>query len=285
MVSREEKVIWYYEQSKMKEWWKANQTYAFHYGYYEKGFRSHRDAILHMNDVVWAMLGLDGRKPLQILDAGCGVGGTSIYLAEKYPPVTFTGISLTPYEVQFAKQLATQRKVAGNTRFLMRNFCSTEFADESFDGIIALESMIYARDTKTFCEEMCRVLKPGGRLVIFDGFRTQKHLSPLMTRVYHHWLSGRAIDDLVSIDDCGDILTELKFRQVTTTDISSRTAASQLRGVVVGLPFFFSILMKSIVSFNHYARSDDSFYMGVSFCGGLLAVSGFTKYYAVTAVK
>jgi hypothetical protein len=103
--------------------------------------------------------------------------------------------------------------------------------------------------------------------------------------VYHHWLSGRAIDDLVSIDDCGDILTELKFRQVTTTDISSRTAASQLRGVVVGLPFFFSILMKSIVSFNHYARSDDSFYMGVSFCGGLLAVSGFTKYYAVTAVK
>jgi tocopherol O-methyltransferase len=285
MVSREEKVVSYYEQTKMKEWWKANQTYAFHYGYYEKGFRSHYDAILHMNDVVWTMLGLDGAKPLRILDAGCGIGGTSIYLAQKYPMVTFTGISITPYEVQFAMELAAQRKVTENTRFLKNNFCNTEFLDGSFDGIIALESMIYARDTREFVEEMYRVLKPGGRLVVLDGFCTRKHLSPLMMKAYHHWLSGRAIDNLVLIDDCVKIMTEQKFQQITATDISSHTAASQLRGVVIGLPFFFSILMKSIISLNRYTRSDDSFYMGVSFCGGLLAVSRFTKYYAVTAVK
>jgi hypothetical protein len=56
MVSREEKVVWFYEQSKMEEWWKANQTHAFHYGYYEKGFRSHNQAVLHMSDIVWDVL-------------------------------------------------------------------------------------------------------------------------------------------------------------------------------------------------------------------------------------
>jgi ubiquinone/menaquinone biosynthesis C-methylase UbiE len=238
-----------------------------------------------MNDVVWKMLGLDETKPLQVLDAGCGVGGTSVYLASKYPLVSFTGISLTPYEVQFAREFAAQRKVTGNTQFLVNNFCNTNFPEGSFDGIIALESMNYARDSQEFIEEMHRVLKPGGRLVVFDGFRTEKHLSPLMTKAYHHWLSGRAIDDLVLIDDCVRLMTKQKFQEIIANDISSYTALSQLRGVVIGLPFFFSILSKSILSLNRYTRSDDSFNMGVSFCGGLLAVSGFTKYYAVTAIK
>jgi tocopherol O-methyltransferase len=285
MVSREEKVVWFYEQSKMKDWWKANQTLAFHYGYYEKGFRSHNQAILHMNDVVWGMLGLDGTRPLQILDAGCGVGGTSIYLAKKYPLVNFTGISIAPSEVQFATELAAQNKVTENTQFLQNNFCDTKFPDGNFDGVFALESINYARDTREFFQEMYRILKPGGKLVILDGFRTQKRLSPMMQIAYNLWLSGRVIDDLVSINDCVMLMAEQKFQQITATDISSHTAASVIRGVVIGLPFFFSILTKSIVSLNRYKRSDDNFYMGVSFCGGLLAVSGRTKYYAVTAKK
>ena len=285
MVSSEEKVVWYYEHSKMKEWWKANQTHSYHFGYYEKGFRTHFDAIIHMNDVVWGMLELDGTKQQHVLDAGCGVGGTSVYLGKKYPLVTFTGISIVPSEVQFAKDLAVQNQVTGNTRFLVDNFCDTTFSDASFDGVIALESLNYARDTGMVLKEFYRVLRPGGRLVVFDGFRSKKQLSPMMQKVYHHWLSGRAIDDLMSIDDFFKSMTEQKFQQITTHDLSSHIAASQLRGVVIGLPFFFSILVKSIASLNRYKRSDDSFYMGVSFCGGLLAISGRTKYYAMTAIK
>ncbi len=285
MVSRTEKVVSFYDQPKMKDWWKTNQTHAFHYGFYEKGFRTHADAILHMNDVVWETLQLTETRPCYVLDAGCGVGGTSVYLASKHPLVTFTGISLTSYEIELAKEYAAQRKVPENTRFLVSDFCKTSFPDESFDGVIALESMNYAVDTKKFIEEMYRVLKPGGRLVVFDGFRRQKHLSPLMMKAYNHWLSGRAIDDLVLVDDCTKVMANKNFKEIHAHDISSFTAPSQLRGVVIGLPFFFSILAKSMVSLNRYDRSDDSFYMGVSFCGGLLAICGFVKYYAVSAIK
>jgi tocopherol O-methyltransferase len=269
----------------MKDWWKTNKTLAFHYGFYEKGFHSHADAILHMNDIAWRLLNLDGTRPLQVLDAGCGVGGTSIYLGKKYPAVTFTGIALAPSEIQLATAFADQNNVKRNTRFLENNYCHTTFSDCSFDGIIALESMNYAQDTQEFLQEMYRILRPGGRLVVLDGFHMQKRLSPMMQKVYHHWVSGRAIDDLVSISECQQLLKKLNFRQITTTDISRRTAVSQLRGVVIGLPFFFSILVKTMASLNRYKRSDDNFYMGVSFCGGLLAVSGYTKYFAVTAVK
>jgi tocopherol O-methyltransferase len=285
MVSRTEKVISFYEHPGMKDWWKTTETHSFHYGYYERHHRTHAAAILHMNDIAWNLLHLDGEKPLQVLDAGCGVGGTTIYLAEKYPTVTFTGIAIAPSEIELATEFAAQNKVTRNTRFLQNNYSRTSFPDCSFNGIIALESINYAQNTKEFLQEMHRVLKPGGRLVILDGFRLQRKLSSLMQRVYHHWASGRAIDDLVSIDDCVQLMNQQGFQQITATDISSHTAASQLRGVVIGLPFFFSILVKTIASLNRYKRSDDQFYMGVSFCGGLLAMSGFTKYYAVTAQK
>jgi len=288
MVSSEDKVIWFYEQTKMQEWWKASQTLAFHYGYYEKGYRTHTEAILHMNDVVWGLLGLEGTQPQQVLDAGCGVGGTSIYLAKKYPAVTFTGISITPSEIRMATELAMHNKVQANTRFVQNNYCNTMFPENSFDGVIALESINYARDTKAFILEMYRILKPGGRIVIVDGFRIQKRLSPMMQTFYHHWLSGRAIDDLVLVDDCLKLLATENFRQITCHDFTSHVAPSHLRGVVIGLPFFFSILVKSIVSLNFYKKkrtSDNDFYMGVSFCGGLIALSGLVRYYAVTATK
>jgi tocopherol O-methyltransferase len=285
MVSSEEKVISFYENSKMTEWWKANETHAFHFGFYEKRFRTHVEAILHMNDIAWDMLGLDAARSQQVLDAGCGVGGTSTYLAKKYPSTTFTGISIVPSEIQIAKELAVQNKVTENTRFLVNNFCASIFADASFDGIIALESLNYARDMNAAFKDFYRVLRPGGRLVILDGFRSRKKLSPMMRKAYNHWLSSRAIDDLMSISDCVKALTEQKFKQIIPKDISPHIAASQIRGVVVGLPFFFSVLVKSIASLNRYQRSDNSYYMGVSFCGGVLAVSGCTRYYAVTAIK
>lgn len=285
MVSSEEKVMWFYEHSKMAEWWKANETHAFHFGFYEKGYRTHFEAILHMNDIAWGMLDFDGTRSQHVLDAGCGVGGTSMFLAKKYPLVTFTGISIVPSEIQIAEELAIRNKVVGNTRFLVNNFCATTFSDASFDGIIALESLNYARDTNAAIKEFYRLLRPGGRLVILDGFRSQNQFSPMMQKAYNHWLSGRAIDDLMSINGCVKALTEQKFKQISPDDISSHIAASQLRGVVIGLPFFISILVKSIASLNRYTRSDDNYYMGVSFCGGLLAVSGCTKYYAVTATK
>jgi tocopherol O-methyltransferase len=285
MVSSEEKVIWFYQRTKMEEWWKANETHAYHFGYYEKGYRTHFKAILHMNDVAWALLGLDGTRLQRVLDAGCGVGGTSTYLAKKYPSVIFTGISLVPSEIQVANELAHQRRVTENTRFFVDNYCATAFSDASFDGIIALESLNYARNTQTVIKEFSRVLRPGGRLVILDGFRSRNQFSPVMQKVYCHWLAGRAIDDLMYINDCVKALAEEQFREITPVDISSHTALSQVRGVVIGLPFFFSTVLKALSSLNRYKRSDDSYYMGASFCGGLLAVSGCTKYYAVTATK
>jgi ubiquinone/menaquinone biosynthesis C-methylase UbiE len=288
MAGNEEDVIRYYERfwSKSELWWETDKTLAIHFGYYDKGITSHTEAVFYMNDVSWQLLRLNAETPVQILDAGCGVGGTSIYLAQKYPRVSFTGITIAPTHVTMAERFATRRHVTANTRFLEQNYCETSFPDNSFDGVIALESVNYARQKEDLIKEMYRVLKPGGRFAILDGFRTNKPFSPLMQKFYQIWLNGRALVDLEAINDFATCMKQQGFRDVTVSDISSHVSSSYFLGILIGVPLFIPALIKTIFRFRHHNNTEDyDCFMAVSLAGGLLALCGCMKYYAVTATK
>ncbi len=288
MVGNEENVIRYYERfwSKSELWWETDKTLAIHFGYYDKGIRSHTEAVLHMNDVSWQLLKLNPQLPLQILDAGCGVGGTSIYLAQKYPQVSFTGITIVPTHMIMADRFAKKRSVAANTRFLLQNYCQTSFPDNSFDGIIALESANYAHTNEDFIKEIYRVLKPGGRVSILDGFRTEKPIPSSMKKIYKIWLDGRAIIGLEPINDFTICMKQQGFHDVTVNDISSHVISSYFVGALIGGIFFIPALIKTIVHIRDQNKTEDfDCFMAVSLAGGLLALYGSFKYYAVIATK
>lgn len=288
MTGNEEDVIRYYEcfWSKSELWWETDKTLAIHLGYYEKGIRSHTDAVLHMNDLSWDLLGFDAQKPVHILDAGCGVGGTSIYLAEKYPQVSFTGITIVPTHTIMAQRFADKRNVTHNTRFLLENYCQTSFPDDSFDGIIALESINYARSNEDLLRELYRVLKPGGRFVVIDGFRTDKPIPPGLERFYRIWLNGRALVDLESIHEFETCMSQQGFQNVTVRDISSHVINSYFFGVLIGSLLFIPALAKTIIrSKEHDSTQDFDCFMAVSLAGGLLALYGCFKYYSISATK
>jgi tocopherol O-methyltransferase len=288
MAGNEEDVIRYYEHfwSKSELWWETDTTLAIHYGYYEKGVRSHTDAVLHMNDVSWDLLQFNPQEPLQILDAGCGVGGTSIYLAQKYPNIHFTGITIVPIHVTMAERFAKKRAVTSNTQFLLQNYCHTTFADNTFDGIIALESANYAHSNQDFIKEIYRVLKPGGRISILDGFCTEKPIPRSLQKIYKTWLAGRALLGLEPINDFATCMKKHGFQNVVIRDISSNVISSYFLGVLIGSIFFFPALIKTVVNRKKQDAAEEfDCFMASSIAGGLLALYGCFKYYAVTATK
>jgi cyclopropane fatty-acyl-phospholipid synthase-like methyltransferase len=288
MAGNEEDVIRYYERfwSKSELWWETDKTLGIHLGYYDKGIRSHTEAVFYMNDFSWQLLRLNAETPGQILDAGCGVGGTSIYLAKKYPQVSFTGITIVPTHVIMADRFAHKRHVTANTQFLLQNYCQTSFPNNSFDGIIALESINYARKNEDLIKEMYRVLKPGGRVAIIDGFRTDKPIPSPLKKVYQIWLDGRALIDLEPINDFATCMKHQGFRDVTVSDISSHVVSSYFLAVLIGALLFIPALTKTIIRFRHHDYSEDfDCFMAVSLASGLLALYGCFKYYAITATK
>ncbi len=105
-------------------------------------------------------------KPAAVLDVGCGIGGTSRYLAKKFGAGTsVTGITLSPEQQKRATSLAQERGIT-NAKFEVMDALDMSFPDNTFDVVWACESGEHMPDKKRYVEEMSRVLKPGGRIVI-----------------------------------------------------------------------------------------------------------------------
>ena len=101
----------------------------------------------------------------QILDVGCGMGGSSLLLAKKYH-ATVNGITLSQKQVSIAT-LQAQLENIKNVNFKIEDALSlTSFADNSFDIIWALESCEQFYDKNLFIKQAMRTLKPGGKIML-----------------------------------------------------------------------------------------------------------------------
>src|SRR3989338_3874518 len=85
---------WYDQTTHLYEWlwYKSSKSYAMHYGYWEKDTKTLDEALLNTNRFM-AKIGKINAK-MKILDAGCGVGGSSIWLAKNYG-AEVTGITIS----------------------------------------------------------------------------------------------------------------------------------------------------------------------------------------------
>lgn len=150
-------------------------------GYKKKNFiKAKYDFIDEM--VKFGKLQLNNGKSLKILDVGCGIGGTSRYLASNIPGSTVTGITLSSKQVERATQLAKDRNIP-NANFQVMDALNMTYPDNSFDVVWACESGEHMPDKKRYVEEMTRVLKPGGRIVIATWCQRDDEVKPFVEEV------------------------------------------------------------------------------------------------------
>ena len=193
-------IISYYDNTRIdyRILWYGKKSRSVHFGYYDREVKTHEEALINLNKVMALKGGVkDGDI---ILDAGCGRGGSSIWLAENYD-VKVTGITLVPHQVQKAQNAACKNQLENRLAFYEQDYTCTDFKDESFTLIWACESMCHAKDKLDFYKEAFRLLKPGGRLVCADYFRTGRSLNPEGEKLLHAWLNGWSINDIDSLSE------------------------------------------------------------------------------------
>ena len=188
---------------------------ALHYGFWEPGTRRLQDAIQNVNRFVADELGLP--RGSRVLDAGCGVGGTSLFLAERHglKPV---GVSLSREQLVRARRFANRSKAEHRPQFALADYAHTGFPSASFDGIFAIESACHAPSKLEFLREARRLLRPGGRLVVIDGFVAKTPLSPREDRDLLRLLNGFALPHLAGVEAFHADLTGAGFSSVELHD-------------------------------------------------------------------
>src|SRR5205823_5277870 len=76
------------------------------------------------------------------------------------------------------------------------------FAASAFNCVYATESLEHAVDTAGAVDELCRVLKPGGRLVIID--KNAEHWGRLKTPEWERWFDRREMERMLA-KHCGSV--------------------------------------------------------------------------------
>jgi tocopherol O-methyltransferase len=191
----QKKIIEYYgdNENAYRDTWDLDQSMSIHYGYWDEKVRTFPQSLLRMNEIMMETAGI--KKGDKVLDAGCGVGGSSIWLA-KHTGCQVTGITLSERQVELAKENATRNGVEAATDFMVMDYAETRFPGESFDIVWGCESVCYASDKNAFIKEAFRLLRPGGRLVVADGFVTKfiHNDRPVIKK----WLEGWQVNHLIS---------------------------------------------------------------------------------------
>ncbi len=179
-------------------------------------------------------------KPEKVLDVGCGIGGTSRYLARMYGESTsVTGITLSQNQVDRATSLAKDRGL-NNAKFQVMDALAMDFPDNSFDVVWACESGEHMPDKKKYVEEMMRVLKPGGRIVIATWCqRDETSETPfnnyerkMLDFLYSEWTHPY----FISINDYKNLMLGTGHcESVKTDDWMEETVASWRHSIWVGV--------------------------------------------------
>ena len=107
-----------------------------------------------------------GRKgSWRVLDAGCGPGFFTILLTRAGHRVT--GVDGAEQMLEHARENAEQAGIQADFRRM--DFGKLDFADDTFDLVISRNVTHIIRDHDSVYREWKRVLKPGGKLLIFDA--------------------------------------------------------------------------------------------------------------------
>lgn len=198
-----------------------------HHGFYGVDGKDEKDRKQAQIDLIEEILNWSGIQQAEnILDVGCGIGGSSLYLCAKLG-ARATGITLSPVQAKRATQRARELGFSARSNFQVADAQEMPFADNSYDLVWSLESGEHMPDKTKFIQECYRVLRPGGKMIVVTwchrptdrlplNIQEKKHLAEIY-RVYH-------LPYVISLPEYEAIARNISLNNIRTADWSQAVA-------------------------------------------------------------
>jgi len=131
---------------------------------FRPAYRAFIEELLH-----WRQRG--GPARFDLLDVGCGTGGLAGLLIESQLGGRVVGLDYAEQMCRMARGKATGYAKDGSAAFVRGDSEHLSFAAASFDAVTCSNSFHHYPHQADVLVEMRRVVRPGGQLMVIDGFR------------------------------------------------------------------------------------------------------------------
>jgi len=139
--------------------------------------------IYHVKLILDHLGDLAGKR---VLDIGCGKGRFARIIKERNPTADVWGLDMSEEMLKHVPETILTRP---------GSMTELPFDDGSFDAAYATESLEHAVEIERAVAEMCRILKPGGRLVVID--KNAEHAGRLKTPEWEKWFRREELEKLL----------------------------------------------------------------------------------------
>jgi len=277
MNTNQQKVVKYYTNLETKLIFDCVLWGSKHFGFHPIGKAdiSEKEAQILLQDLV--AKNLDLKENQIVLDAGCGQGVVSTYLAKKYGPKIF-GITLVPFEVERAQEQAKNLDVRDKTQYQVMDYSATNFPDNYFDAIYTTETLSHSPNIRKTLHEFFRVLKPGGKVALFEyTLAPDKKFSEWEKKMLDLVIEGSAMMGLKDFryDQFIGVVKKAGFENVKEQNITENTRPSFYRvHKLLRLPYKFiklfslqKFFINTTAGYEYYKMVDKGLFRYCIFTG------------------
>jgi len=225
--------------NKISRGWSMIWGPHIHHGYYDLEALTPIQAQERLIEKLMAMLPKIQGK---ILDVGCGMGGSSLRLAERYS-AEVQGVTLSAEQVKIATRRA-ELLGAERVHFKVEDALSlASIPDGSIDLVWSLESCEQFYDKDLFLKQALRVLKPGGHLMLATWCSSDPVYHAREAKQYQKLCQAFDVPYMPTLMHYLKLLRKNNFRIEKVADWSKEVAPSWQVGVsLVTLYSFFKLL-------------------------------------------
>jgi SAM-dependent methyltransferase len=171
---------------------------SIHRGVWAPGVTTRDEAFHHVEDEVLALLA-DVPAP-RVVDLGCGVGGSLLYLARRRPELVGEGITISPAQAEVATTLIADAGLSARVRVREGDFLEPPADLRGADLALSIEAFVHGPDPAAYFAAAAAVLRPGGLLVICDDVLTPAGAaaSPRQARSLEEYRTGWRVASLIT---------------------------------------------------------------------------------------
>jgi cyclopropane fatty-acyl-phospholipid synthase-like methyltransferase len=150
---------------------------SIHRAVWAPGVTTRAESFHHVDELILAALPSGVPDPA-VVDLGCGLGASLMYLAGR-APIRGEGLTISPRQAEGATRLLAGAGLADRVRCREGNYLAVpDDLAGSADVVFSIEAFLHSPDADGYFREAARTLRPGGRLIVCDDFLTPAAAGP-----------------------------------------------------------------------------------------------------------